>query len=55
MQGNVRPTAEIFIAVIAGLQDPVSACRLDGFAIGAGRYRDKTGTTLCALYRRGYE
>jgi len=52
---NICSTADIFIAVIAGYQDPFVNCRTDGFAVGSRRYRDKTNTTLTALYRRGYE
>ncbi len=55
MQERIRPTAEIFIAVIAEHMDLLVDCRPDGFAIGLRWYRDKTSTALAALYSRGYE
>ena len=55
MLDSIRPTADIFIAVIAEHPEILVACQPDGFAIGFRRYRDKPGIAFCALYRRGYE
>jgi len=52
---SIGLAADIFVGDFAERRDPLVDCRSADFAIGAGRYRDKPDTTLCALYRGGYE
>ncbi|MFC1794779.1 hypothetical protein ACFL3Q_14475 [Planctomycetota bacterium] len=55
MLESIRPTADMFIIVIAERQNILFDRQPPGIAIGARRHRDKLVAAICAFYSCGYE